>query len=372
MIEQLPHLIDFASCRRENRDLLASISAETARVIASGQMLQGTETQAFEDALAASCQRRHAVCVGSGTDALFFALCSQGVGSGDEVLVPDISFVTSASAVLRTGAVPVFVDINASCNLDLDRASACITSKTKAIVYVQLFGGMGDPERLERFADNHSLRIIEDGAQSFGARYAERSCGSVGHASALSFDPMKVLSALGSGGAVLTDDDEVAHRIRRLRYHGRQDGTYLDLGFNSQLSEVSAAALLVKLKHQPFWARRRKAIADYYLRELAGLPISFPVWSDKVDHVWHKFVLHCEAREPLAAFLKSSGIPTMIHYSRPFHREPIFARQTSAQFPAASRHADTALSLPIHAYLTKTETQTIVEAITSFFNRSHA
>jgi len=359
--------IEFTSCRRENAELAKLIEDRCSRVAVTGKLLQGPETEALEAELAASCQRKHAICVGSGTDALFFALVSQGVGPGDQVLVPDVSFIATASAVLRTGATPVFVDIDDSCNLDLDRAAALVTPETKAVLYVQLFGGMGDPDRLEQIGAFHGLKVIEDGAQSFGASYAGRACGSVGHVSALSFDPTKVLSALGSGGAVLTDDEEVARQARRLRYHGRQDGEYLELGYNSQLSEISAAVLRLKLDLQNKWTAKRRAVAELYLNAFAGLPLTFPSWPTAVEHVWHKFALQHPARDQLREHLRARQIPTLIHYAKPFHREALFGGSSDRKFPRASLHANHSLSLPIHAYLSDDETAEIVEAVRSFF-----
>jgi len=359
--------IDFASCGRENADLAQHIEARSSRVAATGKLLQGPETEALEAELATICHRKYAVCVGSGTDALFFALLSLGIEPGDEVLVPDISFIATASAVLRTGAIPVFVDVDDSCNLDLDRAATLVSPKTKAVLYVQLFGGMGDVERLEQFGASHGLRIIEDAAQSFGASYAGRPCGSVGHASALSFDPTKVLSALGSGGAVLTDDENVAVRARRLRYHGRQDGAYVELGYNSQLSEISAAILRLKLGYQPEWTSRRQAVAELYLDAFSGLPLTFPSWPVTVEHVWHKFTLQHQVRDQLREHLRVRGIPTLIHYSHPFHRETLFGGRPDCEFPRASFHADHSLSLPIHAYLSDEEIGATIEAVVSYF-----
>jgi dTDP-4-amino-4,6-dideoxygalactose transaminase len=359
--------IDFASCGRENADLAELIEPQSSRVAATGKLLQGPETEALEAELAAICRRKYAICVGSGTDALFFALLSQGIGPGDQVLVPDLSFIATASAVLRTGATPVFVDIDSSCNLDLDRASALVSHKTKAVLYVQLFGGMGDVDRLEQFGASQGLRIIEDGAQSLGASYAGRACGSVGHVSALSFDPTKVLSALGSGGAVLTDDEKVALRARRLRYHGRQDGEYVELGYNSQLSEISAAILRLKLGLQAHWTSKRQAVAQLYLDAFAGLPLTFPSWPAPVEHVWHKFTLQHHARDRLRDHLRVLRIPTLIHYPHPFHREALFGCSSDHDFPRASFHADHSLSLPIHAYLSDDEIGETIDAVKSFF-----
>ena len=176
------------------------------------------------------------MAVGSCTDALAFALAAAGVGPGDEVLVTSFSFVATASPILRVGAMPVFTDIGADFNMDLDNAADLVTERTRAVIHAHLFGHMGDPDRLEGFANKHGLILIEDAAQAFGATRRGRAAGSLGLASCLSFDPTKVLGAPGSGGAVLTDDDTFADRVRRQRYHGKDpDGRFVDLGYNSQM-----------------------------------------------------------------------------------------------------------------------------------------
>jgi dTDP-4-amino-4,6-dideoxygalactose transaminase len=364
MSEVAVDAIEFAGCRREHLEMAEPLAVRVAEVLATGQMLQGPEVAAFEGQIAEACQRRHAVCVGSGTDALFFALVALGIGPGDEVLTPDVSFIASAAAVLRTGAAPVFVDIDASCNLDLDRAAEVITERTRALLFVQLFGGMGDPVRIEAFAREHGLLVVEDAAQSFGARFAGRACGSV---SILSFDPMKVLSAPGSGGALLTDDGDLARRARRLRYHGKAQDRYLELGYNSQLPSLAAAVLSLKLERQPAWTARRRAIAELYRESFADLPIELPVRDPAVDHVWHKFTLRVAARDDLMGWLKAAGVPTLVHYPRPFHREDLFRSDRQADFPRADHHAAHTLSLPIHAQLSDGELGRVVDAVAGFF-----
>jgi dTDP-4-amino-4,6-dideoxygalactose transaminase len=362
--------IEFAGCRREHIELAADLIGCISEIVASGQMLQGEAVERLEASLSERCGRRQAVCVGSGTDALFFALTAIGIGPGDEVLLPDLSFIATAGAICRTGATPVLADVDAGCNLNLDNLASRITPRTRALVYVQLFGGMGDAEQLEAFGTAHGLSVVEDAAQSFGARLRGRSAGGVGRASALSFDPMKVLSALGSGGAVLTDDPGIAARVRRLRYHGREAGQYVELGYNSQMPSLTAAALSMKLEHHDRWTSRRQAIAARYLESFVDLPLAFPEWPEGLHHVWHKFTLRTGDREALAAWLRDRRVPTMVHYPRPFHREPVLGCQAAdTQFPEASQHAASTLSLPIHAHLTAQEVERIADAVRGFFGR---
>ncbi|TAL28420.1 DegT/DnrJ/EryC1/StrS family aminotransferase [Phenylobacterium sp.] len=361
------HVIDFAGIKREHAELADVLNARIAEVMASGQMLQGPGVVALEQSLALACGRAEAVCVGSGTDALYFALLSVGVGPGDEVIVPDISFIATAAAVARTGARPVFVDVDDACLLDLEAAGRAVTPRTKAVVMVQLFGAMSDPEALRAFGAAYGVAIIEDAAQAFGATHGEAAAGGVGLASALSFDPMKVLSAPGSGGAVLTDDASIAARVRRLRYHGREAGDYVEPGYNSQLSTLAAAVLSTKLERQTDWAARRARIAERYIHEFSDLPLERPSVSPHVRHVWHKFVLRAAERDRFMAHLKSVGVPTLAHYPRPFHREPMFGVAADGLFPNAVRHAGSTLSLPIHAHLTEVEVERIIAAVRGFF-----
>lgn len=362
--------VPFYGCAAEHRALSGEILARTEAVLATGKVLQGPEVAHFEARVAATCGRAHAVAVGSGTDALYFALRAAGIAPGDDVLVTTLSFLASATAIARTGARPVFVDVDARCNLDLARAAAQIGPRTRAMVFVHLFGGMTDPAALEAFARDHGIILIEDLAQAFGARHGDRPAGSAGLAGAVSFDPTKVIGAPGSGGAVVTDDPEVAARVRRLRLHGKDGDRFVELGYNSQMPSWTASILDLKLDHHVAWTARRRQIADEYRAGLAGLPIDFPESDASAHHVWHKFVLRTARRDALRAHLSAAGIPTMIHYPRPLHREPIFASmQPDVDFPNALDHCARALSLPIHAHLARGQTAHIIDTVRRLFDR---
>ena len=265
--------------------------------LAGGQALQGPQVGALEERLADACVRRFAVAVGSGTDALFFALAANGIGPGDEVLVPAFSFIATASCIVRAGARPVFADVDASGLLDLESAAAACGPRTRALIAVQLYGQMLDPARLEAFAVERGLLLVEDAAQAFGAAADRRSAGSVGPVSCLSFDPTKTVSAPGSGGALLCDDEELAARVRRLRWHGRDAaGQFAALGYNSQLPTASAAVLLRKLDLDPGWTDRRRAIAVQYDAALAGTPARPIGTLPRREHVFHKYVVRVRAQ----------------------------------------------------------------------------
>ena len=335
--------------------------------LASGRALQGPAVAAFEAALAARCERRHAVAVGSGSDALFFALVAAGVQSGDEVVVPAISFIASASSVVRAGAVPVFADVDEHLMLDPPAARAALSERTRAILAVDLFGQVFDAAALQDLAAEHDLALLEDAAQALGARAADGRCaGAIGLLSCCSFDPTKTVAAPGSGGAVLTDDDALVARVRRLRWHGRDgDGAHIELGYNSQLPTASAAVLRDKLVHDDMaWTARRRAIAARYDAALQGSPHRPVGTAPGRTHVFHKYVVRSPDRDALREHLHGHGVATLVHYAAPLARQPMFAgRCRELPCPIAARACAEVLSLPIHAQLTDAEVDRVCAAL---------
>jgi dTDP-4-amino-4,6-dideoxygalactose transaminase len=333
-------------------------------VLASGQALQGPHVIAFEAALAAVTGRAEAVAVASGTDALFLALRGLRIGAGDEVIVPALSFIASASCVLRSGARPVFVDVDDHYLIDLELAAAAITPRTRAIVAVSLFGQLPDPIALEQLACKHGLSVIDDAAQSLGAAAGERRAGSIGTVSCCSFDPTKPIAAPGSGGAVLCDDAELAGRVRSLRWHGRDaSGRSVELGYNSQLPELSAALLVRSLERADAATARRREIAARYDEAVSGLEqIGAPRRLRQGGHGFSKYVLRvpAAARDRLRRALAQEGVPTRVHYAVALNREPCFAACAPADAPTAERLTDRVISLPIHAALTDEEVERVV------------
>ena len=347
----------------QRQGLLAAIDA----VLEGGMVLQGEEVIAIERELTQRCGRHHAVAVGSCTDALAFALAAAGVGPGDEVLVTSFSFVATASPILRVGATPVFTDIGADFNIDLEKAAGLVTDRTRALIHAHLFGDMGDPDRIEGFAREHGLALIEDAAQAFGATRRGRAAGSLGLASCLSFDPTKVLGAPGSGGAVLTDDDSFADQVRRQRYHGKHpDGRFVDLGYNSQMPSLTATYLMAKLPLSEERQRRRARIAAAYTNVLEGSSVLAPATPDDGEHAWHKFVVRSPQRDELRRLLAEQSVPTLIHYASPLHHQPLFeGRSRAGPTPMADRVTNEVLTLPLHAELTDDEVDHVGEALAS-------
>ena len=359
--------IPFFGTARSHLDMAEALQSEVMRVLISGQSLQGNDIKGFEQRVAKMVSRKHAIAVGSATDGLFFALSALGIGRGDAVLVPALSFVASASCISRAGAQPIFVDVDSSGQIDLSDAESRITSNTKAILAVHLYGNMLDPKRLNDFAQAHKILILEDAAQAFGASFGEQPAGSLGNASIFSFDPTKVVGAPGSGGIVVVDDRDLAVSIQAMRYHGKTSEGFASLGYNSQMSTLVAAILNLKLIKNADWAAERQRIALIFDQAFQFLPLTLIHSSQLVNNVRHKYTFMTERRDDLSQNLSKLGIPTRFHYSRILPDEPMFKSSGNNDFPYASKIADTTISLPIHAYLTENEINRIVLAVTSFF-----
>lgn len=356
---------------RNKADYLSLIET----VLTSGRVLQGPEVGEFESALATLVGRKHAVATGSCTDSLAFAMIAAGIGAGDEVLVTSMSFVASASAICRVGAVPVFIDIeDRFYMMDFGQLEASLTERTKAILAVNLFGQTMDMRALEVFAQARGLVLIEDAAQSIGAMDNEKPSGSFGLASCFSFDPTKVIAAFGSAGAVTTDDDEVAEKIKMLRYHGRDKQTKMSeiIGFNSQLATDKAAVLAHKLARIWELQNERDVIAKRYREQLGEIPqVSLPVVRQGSTHNWHKFVVQAQKRDDLLQSLASEGISAMIHYNRLLPDEPCIAACTSQDytFPTARRLTGLLISLPIYPGLTIAQQDHVCASIREFYGK---
>jgi dTDP-4-amino-4,6-dideoxygalactose transaminase len=364
--EEVTALVPLYGNKRENT-LHADRLVAAASCLSATEMLQSGAVDELEEQLAKRCGRRYAVAVNSCTDALAITLRALGIGTGDEVLVSDYTFVASASAVARAGARPVFVDVEADGLMDLSRAEAACTSRTRALVIVDLLGAMHDPRDVEELARRHGLWVVEDAAQALGARYAGRPAGSVGEASCLSFDPTKHLSAPGSGGMLLTDDPDTAERARMLRYHGRDKaGLYAMVGYNSQMSTFSATMLLLKLDDLDRWQHTRMVVAQRYLDAFEGsIRVVSGSRDPALEHAWQKFVVASDERDKLAAYLADHGVQSRKLYSPALHAHPVFAGYIAADaaLSRATRLAETCLSLPIHAFLDDDEVTRVIEAV---------
>jgi dTDP-3-amino-3,4,6-trideoxy-alpha-D-glucose transaminase len=342
------------------------------RVLRSGWLILGREVEAFEEEFAAYCGAAHCVTVGNGLDALAIALRAQGIGPGDEVIVPGHTFIASWLAVAQVGALPVPADVDpATCNLDPDSAAAAVTPRTAAIMPVHLYGYPAAMDRVNALAARHGLFVLEDAAQAHGAVYRGRRAGSLGHAAGFSFYPTKNLGALGDGGAIVTSDAGLAERARRYRNYGAS-GKYVHetTGANSRLDELQAAFLRARLAHLDADNARRRAVAFVYRDQLAGVAgLALPPERNEAEHVYHLFVVRSPYRDALARGLAGQGIGTMVHYPRPPHRQSAFADYTPrAPLPATEALAGEVLSLPLWPSMTPAQVERVAAAVRVSFD----
>jgi dTDP-4-amino-4,6-dideoxygalactose transaminase len=358
--------VPFVDFRAHVAAVRGEIDAAIARVLDSGWFILGPEGEAFERELARDLGAADAVAVANGTDALHLGLRALGVGAGDEVVTTSLSAAFTALAIVQAGARPVFVDVDPrTLNLDPAAVRRAITPRTKAIVPVHLYGHPADLDPILSAAAEHGLAVLEDACQAHGARYRGRTVGSIAPLGALSFYPTKNLGALGDGGAVLCRDAGLAARLRRLRNGGQVDRyRHEEPGVNSRLDEVQAAILRVSLAHLPAWTERRRALAAFYLRELAGTALALPREQEYAEAVHHLFVVRHPRRDELARALRERGVGTLVHYPIPLHRQPALAAYAPEEpLPEVERAAGEILSLPLYPELTPAQAQAVVEAV---------
>jgi dTDP-3-amino-3,4,6-trideoxy-alpha-D-glucose transaminase len=359
--------IPFLDLRAAQRAAAGEVEAAVERVIASGRYLLGPELERFEHEFAAYCGTRHCVGVGSGLSALELALRAAGVGPGDEVIVPAYTWVATWLAASRAGAEPVGVDSSPDgyC-IDPGLIEAAITPRTAAIVPVHLGGQPAEMEAIGSIAADHGLLVLEDAAQAHGASLRGERAGGLGDAAAFSFYPTKNLGALGDGGAVTTDDDAIAERVRLLRNYGMSGRDRMEeLGVNSRLAELQAAVLLALLPHLDEWNRARAEIAGLYREALAGAEeIVLPAVPAETDPAWHLFAIGHPDRDGCAAALAEEGIETLVHYPLlPHQSEPYRGSRPAAGFPVAERLAAAEISLPIHPQLEPAAAERVAAAV---------
>lgn len=337
------------------------------RVIARGWFVLGPELEAFEREFAERSGARHAVGVGTGTDALMLVLRALGIGPGDEVVTAPVSAAYTALAIMMVGARPVFADLDDErLTLDPRAAAAAITPRTRALMPVHLYGQAADMGPLVALAARHGLAIVEDCCQAHLATAAGAPVGTMGVAGAFSFYPTKNLGALGDGGAIVTGDAALADRLRRLRNGGQRDRYHhLEPGVNSRLDELQAAILRARLPWLPEWTARRRHLARLYRRALDGAPLAVPPELDP-GHVYHLFVVRTATREALQAHLAAAGVGTLVHYPVPIPRQPALAGADPAACPVADRVCREVLSLPLYPSMPDDVIDRVTEALRRF------
>ena len=361
--------IPFLDLHPTYQELQADLDAAYRRVMASGWYILGEEVERFEADWATYCGAAHGIGVASGLDALHLALRACDIGPGDEVIVPTHTFIATWLAVTQAGATPVPVEPDArTFNIDPARIAAAITPRTRALIPVHLYGQPADLDPILAIARRHGLRVIEDAAQAHGARYKGQRLGAHGDAVAWSFYPGKNLGAFGDGGAVTTNDAELAARLRRLRNYGSEVKYVHEVpGYNSRLDPLQAAFLGVKLRHLDAWNDRRRALAQAYLSGLADSGLVLPQVPDWAEPVWHLFVVRHPRRDALQRQLTAAGIGTLIHYPIPPHQQRAYAHSSLAPdgYPLATRLAAEVLSLPLGPHLGVADLGQVLDSLTA-------
>jgi dTDP-4-amino-4,6-dideoxygalactose transaminase len=343
----------------------AEIDSAIQKVVDSTSFIQGKEVQEFASALSEYLEGAHVVPCANGTDALQIAMMALELKAGDEVIVPVHTYVATAEVIALLGLKPVFVDVYPDTfNIDAGQVESKITKRTKAIVPVHLYGQCADMEPLMNIATKYDLKVIEDAAQSMGARYNNVAAGTIGHIGTTSFFPTKNLGCFGDGGAILTRDGVLAEKAKVIANHGQKQKYHHEVvGVNSRLDTIQAAVLNVKLRYLDEYQRKRNEAAAYYDQRLAEVVI--PARSKNSTHVFHQYTIKANRRDELKSFLQSKGIPSIVYYPVPLHHQPPYYQPLS--FPVTERLSKEVLSLPMHTELTEEQLDYICKTVISFY-----
>ena len=363
--------VPFLDVAAAYNELRSELDSATQRVMASGQYILGPEVAAFESEFAAYCEARYCVGVANGLDALHLILRAMEIGPGDEVIVPTNTYIATWLAVSYAGATPVPVEPDEKTyNLDPSRIEEAITPRTRAVIVVHLYGQPADMDPINELAGKYGLAVIEDAAQAHGSRYKGRRVGGLGDAAGFSFYPGKNLGALGDGGAIVTNNEGLAAKLRVIRNYGSQEKYFNEMkGINSRLDDMQAALLRVKLRKLDEWNERRKMLATLYLQILEGIPnLTLPFVPGYADPVWHLFVVRHPDRDRLQQHLTAAGVGTLIHYPLPPHLQKAYAelRFSSGSFPRSEQMATDVLSLPMGPHVSEEQAQYVVDQLAGF------
>lgn len=339
------------------------------RVLRSGWYVMGKELSAFESEFAEYIGSKYCVGLGNGLDALKLAFRALEIGEGDEVIVHANTYIASVMGVTMNGATPVFVEPDDEYGMDAMQIEAAITERTKAVLVVHLYGQACEMDEITRICNKHSLKLVEDCAQSHGADYKGKRTGSFGDIACFSFYPTKNVGAFGDGGAITTDDEVLAEKIRVLRNYGSKVRYYNDVvGENTRLDEIQAALLRVRLKHMDEITAERRMLADRYLKGIRNPLIELPKIREGAECVWHQFVVRCDRRDELIEYLKGKDIATIIHYPIPPHLSKAYEYlgYKKGDFPITEKYADVVLSIPMYTGLDEKDQQLVIDALNEF------
>lgn len=368
MREGIKTMIKFLDLYKVNEEYRAQIDESIKRVIDSGWYLLGKEDESFENNFAKYCGVKHAIGVANGLDALNLIIKAYDFNANDEIIVPANTYIASILAISQNGCTPVLVEPDIETyNINPDLIEKHITSKTKAIMVVHLYGQAVEMEKIWTLAKKYNLKIIEDSAQAHGAIYNNKRTGNLGDASGFSFYPGKNLGCLGDGGAITTNDDELAKKIRALRNYGSEI-KYQNIykGVNSRLDEIQAAVLDVKIKGLDKDNKKRQEIAKYYRENMKNKLIILPKVKSEENHVWHIFAIRCDRRNELQDYLEKNGIQTLIHYPIPPHKQQAYSEWNHLSFPVSEKIHKEILSLPISPVMSDDEIKEVVRVINNF------
>jgi dTDP-4-amino-4,6-dideoxygalactose transaminase len=363
-------MIPFNDVGRGVAEHRTELDAAVARVLDSGWYVLGPEGKAFEEEFAAACGTAYAIGVGSGTDAIELALRALGIGAGDEVVTQANTCVPTVSAIERAGATPVLCDVEAEAGtMDPASLAGALGEKTRAVVPVHLYGQCADTDAIVALCAERGIEVVEDCAQAAGALLRGRPAGTIGRLGCFSFYPTKNLAALGDGGAVITNDETLAERLRLVRQYGQTDRyRHVTQGVNSRLDELQAAVLRTRLPQLTRWNQRRAEIAASYTAALAGKAVRPLAPLEGRRHVFHLFVVDAPDRDALKTHLHEAGIQTLVHYPTPIHRQPPYRRLADGPVPlsVSERLCERILSLPIYPELRDDEVERVTEALRTF------
>lgn len=366
--------IPFVDLKAQYQSIKTEVNEAIQRVLDNTAFILGKEVKDFEEAFAEYVGAKHCVAVNSGTAAIQVAVQSCGIGAGDEVIIPANTFFATAEGISTANATPVFVDCDSvSYNIDVSKIEAAITDKTKAIMPVHLYGQSADLDSIFEIAKKHNLLVIEDAAQAHGSLYKNKRVGALGHAGCFSFYPGKNLGAYGEGGAIVTNDDEVARLARLLRDHGSQKKYQHEIiGYNFRMEGIQGAVLNVKLKYLDGWNDLRREHATLYNKLLSDSGLILPLEMEYARHIYHLYVVQSERRDELMKALNDADIQTGIHYPIPIHLQPAYAflEHKEGDFSEAERQAKQLVSLPMFPELTNEQIEKVCDTILQFKSKT--
>ncbi len=369
--------VPFLDLNAQTAEVRPLIDAAFDEILDGSAFVLGKYGKQLEETVAAAHGVKHGIAVNSGTDALKIALQAAGIGPGDEVITTAFTFVASVEVIAQLGAKPVFVDIDpATFNIDVEKIRPALTSRTKAILPIHLFGQLCDIHAIMQIANEHGLVVIEDAAQSLVSHHEGTFCGAFGKAAGISFYVTKNLGAAGDGGLILTNDDEIKQRSLSLRIHGmgKERYYYDDLGYTSRMAELQAAVLCAKWTRLEFWNKRRSEIAEMYIKALEGTPIVTPVTSPGNNHTWHQFTVRAQDRDGLMNHLRANEVDCSIFYPVPLHLHDPYRAYGSGEgsLPVTEQVSKEVLSLPVHPHLSYEQVEFAAAQVREFCAKAPA